>query len=736
MDAGPDRRGARRPALPGISPQVYWRTPLHRGDVALLRLRTASFALVCATAVACSGSQPTPALAGRVSSGAAPAPSSAVVLGTFRGALDPATGKLTIQTIETIAPGALTVFDPVQDGTAGSGPDDTLELVTETALPYDPVGAVSNGCAAGVDSFEGNITLRSFYTKTTHWNVYIQLTDVTSGFEACNSSPAFGGLRNDLGLWKYGTIGPKGHAAAESSVRWKFDFSAGTAFTFKGRILAMPGPEFDWKPAMLATHPARKFQEVSTTIGHFEWDGIQFVDKLGNGVVFTRVGALQSGSLGIVSTPDPYADFSNGSHYIASAGPGGNADAIDTSGDFTVCARFKPGTHPSGLNYKVVVGKGRAAELDADRGWALGQSNELYEFRYRTSVDLSTPDPLSYLSPGWDGTSINTTAPGLWAFDYICGGRNSTTVLVGAHGKYSGAIRMETGTLSEEPALPLVIGAFANGDNALSDGGLFEVILDSRPVSAEVMNEIVSLAEGRTLANQIQASFQGSATGAPSGTYLEPFWLTTPVTGADSNIYQLAPHLTVPLTLDAGSIPTTQWVEYSRPFTADSRLTGYCVGAVVAADAGWYDTGAGKPIVKGTVLEWGSQAIGDGWLGVYDGWGLEVGVPGGPFAATGFDGWGSWASGSAHGFLGCVDANAATNRKIQVWIDGAWETDIALPPTANVGDPGVAVGIGNPYTSGYRGEQFVNGRIKRVIFCPSSDPALCCPADEPLLCAH
>lgn len=706
----------------------------------MLRLRNYSLALAAAAVLAsCAKSQPTPAVAGRAT-GAGPAPAGAVVLGTFEGTVDPVAGKMTIGAVQAspsaALPAALSVIEPYQDGIPGSGPASTFELVTETT-PSAP-GVESLGCGS-VDSFNGWITLRSFYTTQTFWNVYVELSTLSpTGYEGCNGDAAFADLGTKYGLWRYGTIGPHGSADPNApdhvSKQWKFMFG-GQPFNFTGRIMAMPGPEFDWTPASITT-PVRKFREVATTTGHFLWDGAGagFVDEKGSGITFVAAGGpVRTASNGLTATLDPYADLSTGTstgtYYVASVANG--ASKIDTSGDFTVCARFKPGAHPGTSPTKVIVGKGSAEGAGGiDQGWSLVQWHTSYSFRYLSSTDI-TGNTWSSLEPGWDGGTVWTTNPETWAFDYVCGGRNSADplvggpgVMVGVHGKWRGLGRSVTGTLTNDSSLPLVIGAYPAGSSSAYDAGVYEVIFDRRPASPDVMNEIVSLAEGRTLPNELLV-----ATTAPAATYLEPFWATTPVLGFDGNTYQFAPYLTAPYASDgSGLLPPGVQVQYTRPFTENTGATGYCVAADVAADGGWGTSGS--PAVTGSILQFGNQAPGVGYATMYLSAvgklgfvfnSLGVYTEGGDVTAAG------WASGSTHRLMTCVDPAGSSNFKL--YLDPSTSpTPVATWAVAspfNPGDPSAMIGIGNAIPGGSWAGGLSGGRIARVIFCPSNNPVLC-----------
>jgi len=94
------------------------------------------------------------------------------------------------------------------DGSDGSGSDDTVELVTNTVGDNFPGGEYGTTCPSA-DEFCANVTLRSFYTRSLS-NVFVQLTAINDttgvdfpGHDAVNSDRSELGLDNTHGLWKY-----------------------------------------------------------------------------------------------------------------------------------------------------------------------------------------------------------------------------------------------------------------------------------------------------------------------------------------------------------------------------------------------------------------------------------------------------------------------------------------------------------------------------------------------------
>lgn len=146
----------------------------------------------------------------------------------FTGTVDPLAGRLTL-TANGAAGAAriLAVIPVVQDGVPGSGPADTVELVTAGAATTE------NGCGADW-SLDGTVDLRSFFAASALRGVYVEITRIDTGREACNSAPATGGLSDQYGLFSYGDLAPLGVATA----LWRFRLPTTAPFTFTGRVVA------------------------------------------------------------------------------------------------------------------------------------------------------------------------------------------------------------------------------------------------------------------------------------------------------------------------------------------------------------------------------------------------------------------------------------------------------------------------------------------------------------------
>jgi hypothetical protein len=168
--------------------------------------------------------------------GGQPAPSRRAVA-TIEGVFDGS--RLTLRQVSTgpataTSASALVEIPVVQDGTPGSNPPDTIELVTEDAW------TTVQGCGVGVDSLSGLVTIRSFYPHRRMSNTYVEILQVTpAGHEACNSaSPAPAGTTNQFGLFPYGVVDHYGSAGNAATAVWRFRLADRTPFVFTGRVVA------------------------------------------------------------------------------------------------------------------------------------------------------------------------------------------------------------------------------------------------------------------------------------------------------------------------------------------------------------------------------------------------------------------------------------------------------------------------------------------------------------------
>lgn len=161
-----------------------------------------------------------------------PLPPQSSVLGEFIAHVSPSKGTITITpTRKAASPGvhaqAFGELTVVEDGVAGSGSTNTVELVTNS------VGYDAQCAGFPTKSFCGNVTLRSFFTKSLS-NVFVQVISVyspTTGLEisghyALNQDASAFGLDATKGLWAYtGASEPLGVIGEPSGVN---SFNAGT----------------------------------------------------------------------------------------------------------------------------------------------------------------------------------------------------------------------------------------------------------------------------------------------------------------------------------------------------------------------------------------------------------------------------------------------------------------------------------------------------------------------------
>jgi len=115
---------------------------------------------------------------------------------------------------------SISVLALAQDGVPGSGPANTVELVTDWV---DESGAA---CPHGAGHWCAQVTAMHFY-PTTLPNVYAQITAITDdfgtplpGWEGSNSSSGFG-LYNGNGLWLHSASLAPGVGA---SALWEFKY--------------------------------------------------------------------------------------------------------------------------------------------------------------------------------------------------------------------------------------------------------------------------------------------------------------------------------------------------------------------------------------------------------------------------------------------------------------------------------------------------------------------------------
>jgi hypothetical protein len=673
-----------------------------------VRDRTSLLGLLgLASLVACSSAASPPASLSRASSQAA------ATVATFEGEYDPARGGLTIRTTPVGSAAEVLgrmAYSPFQDGDPNNGPDNTFQL-TNGAIP----GVIGNGCGVGTDSYDANIVLRSFFKTQSFSDVAIELTNVTpGGFVACNSAAAYGGMSNASGLWSYGPIGTAGSPTDRNTVLWRFRFPSSLAFTFTGRITAQLDPiaappsggsEFEWTPYMFVD-PPHSFQVVGTTLAHVIWDGSAFVDTKGI-VAFAPVGATAPNHpVGLTSPPQqwagPFPAFAN--RYEASP----STAALNLSGDFTVCAKFKPGVNPDPLGRKIIVAKGNAVD-QVGYGWALTQQHgpvvgggPQYGFFYRTGLDIQNTD--TFVGPG--NNPENST------FDYSCAGRNANEINVVAHGRDVHFPTTVTGSFfgdqtpprPDAATLPLVIGNVTSGLWPATDVGVYELIFDSRGATVAVMNDIVDRAEGRKAYNG--ASYYGNdvdalaVTGADGGTYHFPIGATAPVSSDGSGL------------LDPGTVLTFGGTASGLTGVLPTNPSGYCAGAEVVA------TNWGAPVNPSGFILSGS---GGGLRILIFGDGTVIGVNGNAFSPAQDVGLPGWAANSRHTFKVCATAHG-TGNNVSLYVDS---NTAFWTGTSGNGLDDLTAGQLLVGTNVTRNTPLTGARVGRVFACPTAVAASC-----------
>jgi hypothetical protein len=643
------------------------------------------------------------------------------VVATFTGAYDPAKGAFTVQLDPQTPPGALTVTLPWQDGQPTTNPADTLQMRT-VSWGTDPTGC---GTAPDVVSFWGDIELRSFFRTQAMNRVYAEIIEVTNGYGGCQNAPPVAGVSAGNGLWSYGTLGQADSASPSDrkTLRWNFRYVDGAQFTFRGRIMAelaapvlSATPAFDWSPSQVVG--SRSFQAVATTTAHLVWNGTAFEDWGAAGITMVPVGS--PGTFFSMVPGAPYArGLTAGNYFIANAGNGGNA--IRTDGDFTVCAKFKPGLPPveepvGQRDEKVLVAKGVAQGSGLNyEGWALMQMHGAYCFHYRTLYDDLT-DPTGLQTNVMATLPLEPTLhPETFAYDYICGGRSGSDLWVGTSMGVNRAQGIEASTFANSGAdLPLVIGAYAgaydgiwaDGTYPARDAGVYEVIVDSRAPTSEVIQGIIDGAEGRLL--------------HPPAVY-ERSTSPTSYTGPDGNPYVLPPGAVVPATVDGSGLLTPgRVVTYVVPVGTDTQSSGFCLGAEVQADGAWANVAGGLVQFRdasGVQSPQFQLQFGDGtgpgrWRWLSPSWTAGV---------TSDATQDSWTAGSSHTVKVCVEPTTTSPHSIRLYNDGApaGAQEYTLSAPADLSNPSWRFDIGQS------GTVLTGARIRRVFVCSGPNAGTC-----------
>jgi hypothetical protein len=212
----------------------------------------------------------------------APPPANGVVVATFVAHVSPKDKRVVFERVERegglLGSQSIDQINLSQDGVTGTGPQNTVELVTNST-GYDgdcPVAQTNTWCA--------NVTLRHFFTRPLS-NVFVQMTSVTlPNRNAINSDVPEFGLDATKGLWKYSapaakTPGVLGLAPHHEGARdWVFSYPDDTDYSMEFRVVA------------------------SMTYGSYNFDGSSqaFVDACTGG---TNLGTASTGT---VTLPFPF----------------------------------------------------------------------------------------------------------------------------------------------------------------------------------------------------------------------------------------------------------------------------------------------------------------------------------------------------------------------------------------------------------------------------------------------
>jgi hypothetical protein len=254
------------------------RTPTRR----LLAILAGSLALL----PACSGEGPQPEPAS-VEDAPAPAPTAGVhVLGEIVAIIRPSLGTVTFVRRDHgergpagpgLDPQELTDLPVTQDGTPGSGPANSVEMVNNS-LGYN------GACPAGYqsNSFCANVTLRHFYDLSLS-NVFVQVTAIKdmanaplAGHAALNSDAASLGLDSSLGLWTFTSSGAAnagilGKSPSNFGSRdWVFANPDGVDFQVTLRVVASLYPTL-WFNANFSRSQSAPLISGQPAILHFDY---------------------------------------------------------------------------------------------------------------------------------------------------------------------------------------------------------------------------------------------------------------------------------------------------------------------------------------------------------------------------------------------------------------------------------------------------------------------------------
>ena len=228
-----------------------------------------------------------------------------VVLADFVMHVSPKNKKVTIERLVrdqdgVLRPQSIDDLTLSQDGVVGSGPSNTVELVTNSYNEDAACPSGSNGvwCA--------NVTIRHFYTRPLA-NVFVQVTSIDlANHAATNSDGSEFGLDDTKGLWKYtaaastnpGVLGMSPHNNGARD--WEFNDPDGAETNINLRVVASlkyASYGFDSSPLSYidACSGGTNLGTASTGTTTLPW-GVTLYNTTNTKVNFSRRGVITLGS--------------------------------------------------------------------------------------------------------------------------------------------------------------------------------------------------------------------------------------------------------------------------------------------------------------------------------------------------------------------------------------------------------------------------------------------------------
>lgn len=463
---------------------------------------------------------------------------------------------------------------------------------------------------------------------------------------------------------------------------------------------------FDWRPARLRTAPPH-FVEDASTLAHIVFDGDQMkmIDRTGN-THWTMVGAVGATENGMWSPPQSWSGpFTQSAFWMGDAATKTFLDA-NTSGDFTVCARYKPGAHPLASPNKIIIANGKAEGSDLDvGGWALMQMHDCSCFHYHDDyfADCTSSGGRQqcahhgeWMAPSCGTISAESLATLEWTWQ--CGGRAGAGLRTLRESWFGGdtyAMGGQSGSMGAfHPSAQLpTIGNYADGTGPLWDGGVYEIIVSSLPATDANMRGIVARASGGVAQRN-----EGPAA----------------LPGADGKV-----HLGAPSSLrvqSGGYVVEDQAVTIAGSIGAPASA-GECFGYDVSVDD-WTALSTWQEPMTIAAAD-GSTSTSVFWFNPVSDHALVVQIPGNANFSVDGRPPGTYGVLSRHAFLWCFDA---ADGKVRGYADGGStpfaESATSLPAFKfpNLQDPATAVNltIVSPQV-----------RLYRFWACPGSAPASC-----------